>query len=605
MATKQQHSVTSGRKALTVTTAVPAAGLIFFLVAFADSFASTRTLTAAPIATKTLATTPQRSHGAAKGSEEKEEERDTSAGKRKCSQQDDQEVNEKLSLDPLPLPPSSSSLSTSSSSSSSSSSPLSLSAWATHEDSYEDANAVWQRCNRWVSSDSYLARWRSGPRTVCTPPRAVRVPVPLAALATAGGGEADTQNTNRGGNTEINREIIVSAPPKNGNPASASFSSPSSPSPFEVILTEPTVVEWRLTNFSYQPQVRDYRNVVLVGGEGGDPETLDCAESNAYFIDEQAKPFGRPWLRAAGQQSRSESGGGGSSGNADAADADGKSNNDRTVAPVARVVRDRVLIRTRRFHFVNPYEGFHAYLNAYVMLRHFNLRPEEVQFVITDQKGRSEQDGAFWRALSGHNHPPLYISNSEKGKEVKEEQKEEVRIFATRVLDAPSSGISLIATSTSGGPLRGRGTDHHCKSSLFREAANYIRAAFGVPPPEAYTNAITANNNRPHVRSQWGLGGFKLGGQQKKQQQQQQQPPAPPQPRPVRILFSSRRNFMTYKNESVAVARRIEREDDFVAELRRILPLAKKAATSAADRERSKEGITFDVEVVDFAALSP
>lgn len=182
---------------------------------------------------------------------------------------------------------------------------LADSAWVMHSD------APSRECDEWVSN-RLLDHWKSGRRAVCTPPRHVRVPIPPA-LAEGLGEDA--------------RRRLEAAPSDASSSSSVSY-----------IRTNPTVTEWRLPHYAHSPQVREHHDVVLVGGEWGDPESLDCTEPRAYFHHEDGK-FDRSWMRGG------QSGGGGA---------------DRTAEPATRVLLDRVLIRVVRFDWGNPYEGFHS-----------------------------------------------------------------------------------------------------------------------------------------------------------------------------------------------------------------------------------------------------
>jgi hypothetical protein len=53
-------------------------------------------------------------------------------------------------------------------------------------------------------------------------------------------------------------------------------------------------------------------------------------------------------------------------------------------------------------------------------------------------------------------------------------------LCVARIIDASTSGFSLLPAA--GGPLKGRGQDHHCVSEVVVGFAAWARAQFNIPP---------------------------------------------------------------------------------------------------------------------------
>lgn len=120
---------------------------------------------------------------------------------------------------------------------------------------------------------------------------------------------------------------------------------------------------------------------------------------------------------------------------------------------VGATVVDRPALMVRRFDTFNIYEMFHSLLNTYLVIRMFDLGTD-VLIVFNDTLGESSLNREMFEVFTDHR--PLYSTSSTQYK------------FVNGFYEVPLSFTSILTTKTKHGSLRGRGNDHHCKSSLLR-----------------------------------------------------------------------------------------------------------------------------------------
>lgn len=106
----------------------------------------------------------------------------------------------------------------------------------------------------------------------------------------------------------------------------------------------------------------------------------------------------------------------------------------------------------RRFDTFNIYEMFHSLLNTYLVMKMFDLT--DVVIVFNDTLGETKLNTEMFSVFTDS----PYIYNT-KWTEYQ---------FVNGYYEVPLSFTSILTTKTKHGKLRGRGNDHHCKSTLLR-----------------------------------------------------------------------------------------------------------------------------------------
>eukprot|EP01064_Diplonema_japonicum_P005240 TRINITY_DN13533_c0_g2_i1.p1 TRINITY_DN13533_c0_g2~~TRINITY_DN13533_c0_g2_i1.p1 ORF type:complete len:498 (+),score=43.65 TRINITY_DN13533_c0_g2_i1:56-1549(+) len=139
-------------------------------------------------------------------------------------------------------------------------------------------------------------------------------------------------------------------------------------------------------------------------------------------------------------------------------------------------ILEHPVYRSIRFDMVNPYEAHHAYVNAYFTLRFLKIDPATVQFVWRDNHFKSGNDHRFWKTISkGSPHEIRYMKN--------DVNPQDGRILFRTLIEGQSTGTSLLVTNNfgkEGSVLRGRATDHHCKSPILVEYTEFMRGRLGI-----------------------------------------------------------------------------------------------------------------------------
>ncbi|KAL7520963.1 hypothetical protein ACHAWX_005652 [Stephanocyclus meneghinianus] len=129
------------------------------------------------------------------------------------------------------------------------------------------------------------------------------------------------------------------------------------------------------------------------------------------------------------------------------------------------------VLQIKMFEQHNSYERFHAYLNAAMVMRMFDI--ENPQLVLMLEKGiMSPNTLEMWRSMS--NLEPIVVDMT---KHYSPMEGERLKLFR-ELIHLSSPGTSILVTVA--GSFRGRGTDHHCKSTLFRDITQWTATNFDV-----------------------------------------------------------------------------------------------------------------------------
>ena len=121
---------------------------------------------------------------------------------------------------------------------------------------------------------------------------------------------------------------------------------------------------------------------------------------------------------------------------------------------------NRTVIRVMPFDPENSYERFHAYLNVAMAMAMFNITDPQIVYVTSEKNirkwnGIQESEIQMWESFSSTN--PIIVT--------KPEVKPKYSILVPYMIDLFHSGTSILVSKTGAG-LRGRGVDHHCKSTI-------------------------------------------------------------------------------------------------------------------------------------------
>jgi hypothetical protein len=129
------------------------------------------------------------------------------------------------------------------------------------------------------------------------------------------------------------------------------------------------------------------------------------------------------------------------------------------------------VLEIKMFEQHNSYERFHAYLNAAMVMRMFDI--ENPQLVLMLDKGiMSTNTLEMWRSMS--TLEPIVVDMT---KPYSPMEGERLKLFR-ELIQLSSPGTSILVTVA--GSLRGRGKDHHCKSTLFRDITQWTAMNFDV-----------------------------------------------------------------------------------------------------------------------------
>ena len=431
------------------------------------------------------------------------------------------------------------------------------------------------KCSWWVGEHLY-ERWRKNRRAVCSSTSTPKEAPPRTAMALDL--SAVTNKTALSAflaANKINEKQAV----------------------LKAVPIESEIEAYQLAGFEYVPLIRRYRNVALTSYLHGHMDKLACTADYDKYV--QTMDFKRtlPVRTPA-------------SGNAN-------------VSRVVDVISDRTIIRVHRFDNVNPYEAFHIYINMYLTFRvlgfldHAGSAPSDggaavrnVQFVFVDPMGFAPFDELMWRAFNNDSYPLVYgpakkgrINHTSAVNRPVADVSEGTLVHD--VIDAPTAAMSLISTGGEGAnlknrrkatislsssqaqespppppthalekhlranPLKGRHSDHHCKSSAAREVTHWMRRLYGVAPFDYDGNTINVTNSRTAAGAKPPIPNATTAANTK-----------------LRVIFSIRKPYMR-EGRLFHVQRMLENEEDFIARLSYAL------------------GDRYEVTAVDFASMPP
>ncbi|KAJ9464577.1 EGF domain-specific O-linked N-acetylglucosamine transferase [Diplonema papillatum] len=197
--------------------------------------------------------------------------------------------------------------------------------------------------------------------------------------------------------------------------------------------------------------------------------------------------------------------------------------------PSQVMIVNETVYESGRFDNSNPFEAHHAYVNAYYTVRMFGVDPKELRIVLYDSQTVGGFDHEVWSVFAAAGRPgyPEYLVAL----------KEKRPVLFRKMIRGQSSGTSLLVTNSGlHTPLHGRGSDHHCKSSLIHEFADWMkRQLLG----EIYAQDIL----KPRVPKT-----------------------------DLKIVWSSRRPFLRSDGQHAVPTRMLMDEDKFLDTMRSSLP---------------------------------
>ena len=152
------------------------------------------------------------------------------------------------------------------------------------------------------------------------------------------------------------------------------------------------------------------------------------------------------------------------------------------------------VIRVGNFGESNAYERFHAYLNVMMTMKILNITDPQL-VVKSDNIVPNHHE--MWSVFS--KFEPIYSTENSA-----EARNSSTRYQFTDLIDASTAASSMLCTKSTNGGLRGRGTDHHCKSNLYREMIEWIRSNFGITERQERNNVtqIIWSSREPYIQQQ-------------------------------------------------------------------------------------------------------
>lgn len=148
------------------------------------------------------------------------------------------------------------------------------------------------------------------------------------------------------------------------------------------------------------------------------------------------------------------------------------------------------VIRMQLHERFNAYERFHAYLNVAMIIMMFNIVSPQLVMLSTNG-GSVSGDMEMWRSFS--NLEPIFIDKMQGFRTVDEKEKGRslpTKSLCIRELITPSTASSsMLVTKSKHGAFMGRGTDHHCKSAIFRKIIHQMTFGLGIAEPDHDTSA--------------------------------------------------------------------------------------------------------------------
>ena len=212
------------------------------------------------------------------------------------------------------------------------------------------------------------------------------------------------------------------------------------------------VEQFVLKGWEYQPTTFRYRNIEAKSW-GGQILPTGCPSSTRIQREKNGKiRFERPsWAK------------------------DRLHNNNKNV-PNITIIEETVM-QVDIFDTNNPYEAFHAYINAIMIMKMHRVQNPRLVLLVNGLI--SQNDLEMWTSFS--EYKPVVINKKEVVGLVEplpsSSQKTDTGLDILRyrdLIDVSSSGTSMIVTKTNSQTFKGRGLDHHCKSKLFRDMIHWM-----------------------------------------------------------------------------------------------------------------------------------
>ena len=120
----------------------------------------------------------------------------------------------------------------------------------------------------------------------------------------------------------------------------------------------------------------------------------------------------------------------------------------------------------------NPYERFHAYLNVAMIMRMFDIVNPRVVLML-NKGSMTDNTLDMWRTVS--DLEPIVVDARNSHTSMAGEQ---LKRFRDLIDVKWLAGTSMLVTKSRA--LRGRGTDHHCKSTLYRDISHWMMMNLGI-----------------------------------------------------------------------------------------------------------------------------
>jgi hypothetical protein len=131
------------------------------------------------------------------------------------------------------------------------------------------------------------------------------------------------------------------------------------------------------------------------------------------------------------------------------------------------------VIQIKMFEQHNPYERFHAMLNAAMVMRMFDIDNPQFVLLLNNEGAKAKMTNntlEMWRSLS--TLEPIVVDTVEA-----RSKDEKVKRYRD-LIHLSSSGTSIITTTSRA--FRGRSKDHHCKSTLFRDITQWMSMNYNI-----------------------------------------------------------------------------------------------------------------------------
>ena len=130
---------------------------------------------------------------------------------------------------------------------------------------------------------------------------------------------------------------------------------------------------------------------------------------------------------------------------------------------------DKVVVMVNRFDVFNIYEMFHSLINTYILLKLFSLEGDNFTILFVDDAERTALNDDMFG---------VFTSDLVYG------DKKTCYKFKKGVLKSSAEFTSILVTKH--GVLKGRGSNHHCRSALLREFVSVVKDHFGVPHDDGH-----------------------------------------------------------------------------------------------------------------------